>query len=582
MVVVLAACFFIASGSFNYSTQKYAQNSDELDFVKWLSPDETSNYIFAKLYAQTGEIKIQEDYNLKTKEIMHPRSFRSDAGTLKPVSFLGIILIYGRIANLFGYQVIPYLTPFFGALGIIFFYLFIKKVFDKNVALVSSLVLSCFPPFVYYSARSMFHNVLFTVLLLMGLYFGILMLQKRKEPWRTDWRGMFFAALSGFAFGLSAITRSSELLWLAPSLFMIWVVYAWRMGIVRLLVFLSFIFLAIMPVMYCNQILYDSPLSGGYSEMNQSILNIKNAGLGMVSTTIQADMSRQKELIATIKKSIFHFGIHPRQSWQMVRHYFIEMFPLLFWSSLLGFVLFAANIFTWRRRHFTYLSVLLFLSFVLFIYYGSWKFNDNPDVTRHTIGNSYTRYWLPVYLGAIPFAAILIVKISRAISNFGRFFRGSRSEDSLPRFFSWSISKTIVRFVVQSFLLAPIFLFSIHFVLIGSEEGLVYAATQQRAVYPEWKEVLRLTEHNSTLITRYHDKLFFPERKVIMGDFNDQRMVEQYANLAKYLPLYYYNFTLPKESVDWLNQRRLGEVGLGIEKVSQITKDFTLYRIIRK
>ena len=159
IVVLLAVVFFISTSSFNYFTQHN-------NFIKWCSPDETANYIFTKLYAQTGNISFYEKYNLYIKDIMHPRSFRSDFGVLKPVSFLGIILIYGKIASLFNYKIIPYLTPFFAGIGIIFYYLLIKKIFNRKNALISSFILSCFPVYIFYTARSMFHNVIFTVFLI--------------------------------------------------------------------------------------------------------------------------------------------------------------------------------------------------------------------------------------------------------------------------------------------------------------------------------------------------------------------------------------------------------------------------------
>src|SRR5680860_640395 len=86
ILVGLAIIFFIGTASYNFLIQ-----SD--NFIKWGSPDETANYVIAKLYAQTGEMTVFEKYNLLVNDIIQPRSFRSDAGVLKPVSFLGLILI---------------------------------------------------------------------------------------------------------------------------------------------------------------------------------------------------------------------------------------------------------------------------------------------------------------------------------------------------------------------------------------------------------------------------------------------------------------------------------------------------------
>jgi len=570
-LVFVAVLFFVATSSFNYMTQEYVKTADDIDFVKWLSPDETSNYIFAKLYSQTGNISIQEDYNLYTKEIMHPRSFRSDFGTLKPVSFLGIILIYGKIANVFGYKIIPYLTPLIAAVSIIFFFLLIRKIFDKNIAFISALILSCFPAYTYYSARSMFHNVLIVDMLIVGMYFGVMMIEKQGKDLHPNWFGMLFASLSGFFIGLGVISRVSELLWILPVMFLVWVFNIRKIGFVKLILFLSFLFLAILPNLYYNEILYGSAISGGYNEMNESIRNISSAGRGIITNAISSgESTRHRDYFSNIRDSIFHFGIHPRMSLSMLKH----------------------------------LGSLFIISFILILYYGSWKFHDNPNPNSFTIGNSYTRYWLPVYLGSFPFVAIFIVNISKVFLWLRDKIRSvilngakrseesheqhvdngilrSTQDDSNSVFFSLHIKDSVVKFVIQALFVIVIMFLSIQYVLFGSEEGLIYTVQKQNEVKVEWERVISLTPHNSTLITRYHDKLFFPERKVIMGEFSDKNMVAEYRNLVDYLPVYYYNFTMPDNSIKWLNEKRLGEVGLGIETVEKITKDFTLYRLYK-
>ncbi|MFH0840865.1 MAG: hypothetical protein V1865_02710, partial [bacterium] len=94
-VVVLAMAFFVASSLFNF----YGQAGG---FVKWSSPDETANYNVAKLYAQTNSLMYFEEHNEAIDELIHPRSYRSDYGYVKPVSFLGMPLLYGKIGHLLG------------------------------------------------------------------------------------------------------------------------------------------------------------------------------------------------------------------------------------------------------------------------------------------------------------------------------------------------------------------------------------------------------------------------------------------------------------------------------------------------
>jgi hypothetical protein len=580
----LAALFFIGTSLMNL----YAHDLED-NFVKWSSPDEAANYIFAKYYGQEGKLAFEENYNLYTKDIMHPRSFRSDHGMLKPVSFFGIILIYGKIVSMSSYEILPFLTPIIAAIGIIFYYLLIKNIFGKINGFISAILLSIFPVYIFYTARSMFHNVLFTVLLIIGLYFLIKMgdtakgkinlkdeirnFISKKGHFKLDYRGAIFAALAGVFIGLSIITRTSELIWLLPMLLLLWLFNIKRAGIFKLIIFLSFLFLSILPALYYNQILYGSFYSGGYPEMNNSIYNISNSGLAVVSSGVSGNFDILKETFVNIFNTVFHFGFHPKQSAELARDYFVDMFYWLFWPAVLGLILFFQKWKKHKKRHWLFLFLYFFISTILILYYGSWKFHDNPDPNSITIGNSYTRYWLPVYLGAIPFASLFIMRLSRAFCAFIREPENGRG------FLSCKPDKAFFIKSLRAIILSAIALVSINFVLTGSSEGLVFQAERLKQSRLERNKILELTEHNSVVITRYHDKLLFPERKVIVGLFDDPLMIEQYKNIVHYLPVYYYNFTFPPETVEYLNSRRLKEAGLRIDMVSHIEGDFTLYRL---
>ena len=608
VLAILVITFFIGASSYNYITQQDG-------FVKWGSPDETANYTFAKLYGQEGKLTIYEKYNLYADDIIQPRSFRSDFGVLKPVSFLGIILIYGKIVSLASYKVLPYLTPLFAAVGIVFYYLLIKKIFGRRNALVSAFLLASFPVYIYYSARSMFHNVLFMVLLIAGLYYGMIMARNRKKEAKeaklptcasplasarrvgslaSNLPNLYSAVAGGFV-GLAAITRTSELLWIAPMLIVLWIFNIKKIGFVKLILFLSFFAFACLPIFYWNQILYNSPVQGGYPEMNQSIVNITQAGSDLVKSTFSGYLAYHKELLLKLKNNIFYFGFHPRHSLEMFYIYFVKMFYWLFWPAVLGGILFLQRWRRWKRKHWAYLASYFITSLILLFYYGSWGFHDNPDSNSFTIGNSYTRYWLLIYLGALPFVSMAIIRLSRGL--FCKYYANNANKcksanceyaneaGCLRRLADRYIRKLRRIFLVncvRAVIVGLIFFVSVQFVLFGSEEGLVFAGLKHQQAKNEFNKVLSLTENNAVIITQYHDKLFFPERKVIVGLFDDKNMVARYAKLADYLPVYYYNFILPQDAIDYLNNKRLGEVGLRIEEVKQVTGEFSLYRLEKK
>ncbi|MEI7620486.1 MAG: hypothetical protein WCJ57_02860, partial [Candidatus Falkowbacteria bacterium] len=177
-----------------------------------------------------------------------------------------------------------------------------------------------------------------------------------------------------------------------------------------------------------------------------------------------------------------------------------------------------------------------------------------------TIGNSYTRYWLPIYLGAMPLAAYFI-------DNFSRFL--SRKMGLLRSAFSFAI-------------VFAIFLYSTIFVMLGSEEGLVNVTYSNRVDHELYNQVIALTPPQSVIITKYHDKVLFPDRRVLMGLFNDDSMNKLYFRLAKVAPLYYLNFQFEPKDFEYLKTRKLASFGLDIELVKVINKDFALYKLSLK
>ncbi len=548
LVLLLAAVFFFSVSSFIYLGQRpIIFHRQPIEFVKWLSPDETANYIFAKLYGQTGRLTIFERYNLPAGDIIHPRSFLSVSGVLKPMSFLGIIIYYGFFAALTSYKLIPYFTPALAGLALVYFYLLVKKIFSRPVALVAVFLLASFPPFVYYSARSMFHNVGFVVWLIIGFYY--------LSRWsRTGLAGYFTSALAGLFFGLALSFRTSEVMWLGPVLALLAALNWRRLSLPQVSLFLAALVLPLMPVFYWNQVLYGAFWRGGYPQMNQSISQLSTASLSLAQAVARAKIGALRPLLAKIKSLIFYFGFKPAKAHLMLKFYGFKMFPWLFYPAGLGLVFLLAGKKKPTAGQKKYLVAVSAAAIFLLYYYGSWEFYDNPDHYQATIGNSYTRYWLPLYLGFLPLAAY-------ALAGLSRFFAG--------RF--WP--------ALAAALVAVIMAVSLHFVLFGSAEGLVPSLAKLRASRYEFKQVLEQTEANAVIITRYHDKLFFPERKVVVGLFDDLKMVSLYRQIARYLPLYYYNFSLPPAAIDYLNRRRLAEAGLKISLVKQITPQFSLYQI---
>lgn len=564
IVAIFCIFFFVLASILPYTQVK-------LDFIKFFSPDENANYVFTKLYQESGQLSMFEKDNIVAQDIVHPRSYFSYHGNLKPLSFLGIIIIYGSLAKFFGAGIIPFLTPFFAAWGLFFFYLLIKELSNRKVALISFFLLFSFPVFLYYSARSMFHNVLFLSFLISGLYFLVHLLKtpvlkvlkNKKEYYKSLFKKDFvFSALAGIFFGLAIGVRASEIIWLVPSGFLLLILKWRKMSIFRVAVFIAFFFVALSPVLYNNQLLYDSPFYGGYREMNRSIEEISQAGSGFWKSIFSGYFGDLGNYFKTVFNTVFYFGFYPYQSFKMFFYYCVEMFWYLFFPACLGAVCLLTNKRKLLKQIWPYAISWLFLSFVLIFYYGSWKFVDNPDPTRFTIGNSYTRYWLPIYAGVIFLTAIFIDSLSNIFKNI----KNKKIHN-------------VFKIVLPIIFVGVISVLSFTFVYSGSEEGLKHYKQKAINAKNEVEQVIALTEKNAIIITEYHDKFIFPERKVIVGRFDDDNMTRNYKKLTKKTPVYYYNFTLPPSHLEYLNNRRLINFGLKIEVVQEINATFSLYRL---
>ena len=120
---------------------------------------------------------------------------------------------------------------------------------------------------------------------------------------------------------------------------------------------------------------------------------------------------------------------------------------------------------------------------------------------------------------------------------------------------------------------------SLIFVLYGSEEGLAFLYYNNRAEKTNTENIWHLTEPNSIIITRYYDKFFWPERRVIMGTIPNDEVLTAAAKLAKIYPVYYYNFYLNEGDVAYLNERKLNNYQLSLKLVQKINSKFGLYKV---
>ncbi|PIS05544.1 MAG: hypothetical protein COT81_00835 [Candidatus Buchananbacteria bacterium CG10_big_fil_rev_8_21_14_0_10_42_9] len=468
------------------------------------SPDETANFVFANQFAKFGELQLAPKAEYHVPEI-HPRSVTVISGNYVPTSFIGMPVLFGGIAKLAGIKSIIFLTPILSAITLVFFYLLLRKIFSEPIAIVSTIMLAALPPYVYYTARSMFHNVLFLDLLIISLYFLVSYIKELKLI------SLFFGVL---LLAASIVIRPSEVLWVLPLFLALLFVFKSRVR-VNLAIFLFAVlgFLVYMPVFYYQTSLYEIPVATGYpGDPIAEAVEASHDG-GITATAL-----------AFINQSIFPFGIHPKRAALTFYHYFVDFFWWLAIPVILGSWWFVRKQENAAPR--VYFHAWIWPSLFLILFYGSWIIKDTVSPSLYTIGTSYVRYLLPVYVFSIPIAAFVLIKASQVIP-----YR--------------RIGTTLVISFIMIYLT-----FSTIVTFTGGNESLISVDDAVGAFYTKAKLTRSVVEPSAVIVAEKTDKIFWPEYDVMSSIFDDATR-SSLRDIATKRPVYYYTF---------LNQADLAEV----------------------
>lgn len=518
----------------------------------YVSPDETANAFFAEQFAQRGSLSSFDSLNVDLKDALHPRSVVSLAGRLVPGSFIGLPVLYGFFIAIAGGWMLPFLTPLIAVVAVFAWYAVVRRLFDREIGLLSALLLAVHPAWWYYSARSLMHNVTFAAFLIFAGYFLVARPSRGRKFADLDF------VLAGVCTGLALFVRSSEVTWVALAVLAAAVAYrskkiAWR----PVVLFAISAAIALLPMAVINQATYGGPFATGYTAEGGDAED----KVDEESVTPSSSLSTLSPLSPSspLSSLFLPFGFSPKDIAKNVLSYGAGLFWWMTVLILIGFPLaFPSRAVAkeLRRPRRAYLAFALTASASLAVVYGSWTFFDNPDPTQITIGNSHVRYWIPVYILLIPFAAHAIRWLAHR-----------------------TLTETARRLAVAVLVVASVGL-SVRAVFFSPQDGLVYAAQTLMDGRDIRTRVLDLTEPDAVIVVDRADKLFFPSRR-IRYPLRDE---ETYALMPRILlraPLYYYGITLPQIDVDYLNDVKLGALGLQIESVETFSIE-TLYRITKR
>ena len=529
----------------------------------FVSPDEHATWTFARRIAETGIAQIEETRNISLDGSLHPRSTVTVNDVIVPAGFLGLTYLAGVF-----FFVSPLLAacvgPLFCILGLFALYKIVRFLgASQEFAAWTVVALAIHPAWWYYSIRSLMPNVPFVALLLGTGWVTTIALKSKQTVSRC-----LLWILIGSLFGSALAIRPSEWVWILGCLFagVCYLIQAHK-NVLRetlskrkkeIACFLFGVGLMGGLVLALQSSVYGSPLTTGYT-VDQSVWEV---GGSISRDTV---VPWYEKLFAIL----FPFGIHERATLTNMWRYIVVLYPVMTGVGVLG-------VFIWmgekrqqikdERYHNLSSAVCCLLSLsisllYLLVLYGSWVFYDNPDQSIVSLGNSHTRYWLPIFVLLAPAIAYAL----------------QRGRDL---FIGWSQSERTKRlaYVFPAAILVLMAACSAHLVFLG-DDGVLHTREALTTFAEKRAAILNATPEDAIIIVDRADKYLWPDRAVIVP-FRSEETYTKIPELLGTAPVYYFGITLPEEDLAYLHEVLFVDTGITFTSVVTIQEE-TLYEISR-
>lgn len=515
--------------------------------ARFNSPDETSNAFFTRLVAEKSVLWIAEPLNFVTDGLVHPRSVKVVDNHLVPGGFVGLPVLYGSIAKVLGECVVPLLTPFFAVLAALAWALLLSKRFGGRIGIASGALLLAQPAWWYAASRTMQPNVLFVSLVIFSAcLFFVAPVQAAIERRKLEGLRLLRltdAALAGILFGLAVAVRMSEAYWLALGAAVL-IALAWpRLPWAKLAAFAVTAAFTILPLLIINNAVYGEPFATGYGSGVSVPAGVLPHGGG-------------DRLLGPLRPLLFPLGFAPRTALVNFWTYGVAFF--WWWSVLVvcAGLAYAASMRRakqkWSRDAAAFGVLALTVTVWLVLFYGSWTVRDNPDPEAVTIGSSYLRYWLPLFvLSTLPVAWLAVTAAERA-------FAKRRS-------------------LAAGVFIACVALTSASDVFWAPGEGLIAVRAALQRYDLIVARIVQLTPENSLVVADSADKYIFPDRPV-MTPLRSETNYAALKVLKRHASVYYFGITFPDTDLAWLHDEKLPPLGLTIAPVEAFGEE-TLYKL---
>lgn len=551
LVILVAAGLFFFFSSFL-----------ALSFVgpTFSSPDETANAFFAEIFATQNRLFSFEPFNAVLGDVLFPRSVFSFEARLLPIGFIGLPIFFGGLSKIFGLWFLPIWTPTLALLASFAWYAIVRRGFDRQIGLLAALTLMFFPAWWYWSARPLMPNVVFVCFLIFGTFFLVI----RPIKFFKEKIGWLDFVLSGLCFGFSLWLRTFEVFWLSFSILFCLIILRKYLSWKSIILFFVSLAAMIVLLLLLNNSLYGGPFKTGYTTSVSSpaptpTLVADTEPIDAILNSVVINETAGHLFFQKFLNLVAPFGLHFRTAWQHMVDYFLLMFWWLVIPAAVGLF------FVWprpadkdERRSWRWVYLFLTATTVVWLgsVYGSWFIFDNPDTSAITIGNSYTRYWLPIFVLITPLVAATVVRLT-TIPNSKKF-----------------------QFLFSVFCLLLLLGGNIYAAFFASADSLWPMRLRLAAAAEIHDRVTQITEPEAVIVVDRGDKLFFPDRRV-RYPLRDETTYALLPHLVFRAPVYYFGITLPETDVNYLNSEKLKALGLQIEFVENFGEE-SLYRIFKQ
>lgn len=417
------------------------------------TPDENINFFFINLYRDSGSLVYYEPLNtIKDLSIIIPRGTIFFYEQVVPVFSSGIALIYGGITTIDTeiLYIIPLVISF---IAILYLYLFLKLFYSKKTSFISCILLIIFPPVWYSFIRYTNLDLLVLSFLIISSYYFILFTNKKKSA---------FILLSSFFMSLGLLINIRSI-FLIFSLLLAFILVNllfnsskdYRKTVALIIKYGLLLIFFSLTIFIINLMLYKNIFLLGYKA--QTLYTSSIGGLSL---------------------PLFFFI--PQQMANNILLYFISIDIVVFMGFILGLIFYFKEFYNKQNNKIYLLTMFIYIT-ISFLYLS------NIAVTWSNVfslGSSFMRYLLPLYLLTIPISVNYILnylgKISKSISIFFIFL-----------------------IIINSFLVVSI-----------SNQGLLDLQVYKINSKDTRDKILLNTNNKSVIFTQYYDKIIFPYRKV--------------------------------------------------------------------